>query len=568
MKATKKILILALLGVMTHAFWMDTSGACESCSMALLDEVIDEKMDTWVGEHVLEAARNQEGLPLGGLSRLQKRSEEKIAHVLVAQLEKQQQQESIRSVASKTGFNLNRILARDAALPIPTTSFVDQKVKADKVVEIYLNEGKTYIGNGVIYDGFLINDKVPGPTVRVTEGDIVEFRVTNDGSVPHGASIHSAYTQSSAYMGKIPPGETKVFKFKATIPGVYMYHCAPGGHAIAMHVIGGQYGMMIVEPKKKYRLEQLLGHKPDIEIDLIQHELYSNGKDAIEGNAPYTMFNGKLFRYVEEPIVARPGDYVRINFLNIGPNNLSTFHIVGVIWDFAYWQGHPDNRMNNGQSITAGPTDSFVIEFRVPPDEGAYTMLSHAVGSTSRGAIGLLVADKNAKPKKHIEADGPFYDEEQLEEHIKKSKRTISPFKIGTPDVDRPYIHKDPKEELVIKIIGNSFYPKVVEIPEGTKVTWINEEAFTYLAGEFSGIHNVVITDGPEFFSSPMLGHAETYTHTFTKKGDYSYMCAPHPYMEGKVRVVAAKSAGGNWLTWMALLFAAIALFMGLKRKG
>ena len=96
----------------------------------------------------------------------------------------------------------------------------------------------------------------------------------------------------------------------------------------------------------------------------------------------YTAFNGKLFRYVEEPIVGNPGDYVRLNFLNAGPNLLSTFHIVGVIWDFAYWQGNPDNKFIGGQTVTAKPSDSWVVEFRIPPDEGSYLMLSHAVGST------------------------------------------------------------------------------------------------------------------------------------------------------------------------------------------
>src|SRR5690606_31320260 len=117
------------------------------------------------------------------------------------------------------------------------------------------------------------------------------------------------------------------------------------------------------------------------------------------GKPAYVAYNGKLFRYVEDPIMVKPGDYVRIYYLNIGPNLLSTFHIVGIIWDYAYWQGHPAAKFAGGQTVTAGPSDSWVVEFRVPPDEGAYTLLSHAVGSTSRGAIGLMVAARNAEPK-------------------------------------------------------------------------------------------------------------------------------------------------------------------------
>lgn len=236
----------------------------------------------------------------------------------------------------------------------------------------------------MVYDGFRTNGMVPGPTIRVQEGDIVEMIIENKGTIPHGASIHAAYTQTSKYLGAIPAGQSRSIKFKATIPGVYLYHCAPGGHAIPMHVMFGQYGMIVVEPTKtKFKLEEELGHGPDVEIFLIQHEWYASGKDAVEGNPTYVTFNGEIFKYVKEPITAKPGDYVRINFLNVGPNLLSTFHLVGIIWDNAYWQGHPENVLKGWQTVTAGPSDSFVIEFRIPPDEGAYTMLSHAVGSTS-----------------------------------------------------------------------------------------------------------------------------------------------------------------------------------------
>src|SRR5690606_14149005 len=131
------------------------------------------------------------------------------------------------------------------------------------------------------------------------------------------------------------------------------------------------YGMIVVEPKESpYRMEEELGRKPDVTLYMLQHEVFASGKDAIEGRPSYTMFNGKVFRYVEEPIVAKPGDYVRMYYLNVGPTQLSTFHIVGIVWDYVYWQGHPEAWMPGGQTVTSGPSDSWVIEFRVPPDEG------------------------------------------------------------------------------------------------------------------------------------------------------------------------------------------------------
>src|SRR5690606_20879396 len=147
-----------------------------------------------------------------------------------------------------------------------------------------------------------------------------------------------------------------------------------------------------------------------------------------QGRPMYTAFNGKLFRYVEEPVVGKPGDYVRINFLNVGPNLVSTFHIVGIVWDYAYWQGNPANKLIGGQSVTAGPSDSWTIEFRLPPDEGSYLMLTHAVGSTDRGALGLLVCDADAERSGKITGDGIAYSESEMEEFRNQALRTITPF--------------------------------------------------------------------------------------------------------------------------------------------
>jgi nitrite reductase (NO-forming) len=479
---------------------------------------------------------------------------------------------------------VQQIVRRDAALSLPPTGYVLPGTPIDKHLRIELAEGDVYLGNGVMYHGFTVNGTIPGPTLIVDEGDVVEFKVVNRGTIPHGASIHAAYTQTSKYVGKIAPGDSASVVFKATIPGTYLYHCAPGGHAIPMHIIFGQYGTIIVRPKAKFRLEQELGRKPDVEITLSQHEFYANGRDAVtgQGEPMYTVFNGKLFRYVEEPIKARPGDYVRINYINIGPNLVSTFHIVGIVWDYAYWQGNPKNIYYGGQSVVSGPTDSWVIEFRMPPDAGAYTMLSHAVGSTDRGAIGLIIVDEDHERDAVIDARGPVYTPEQLAEFREKSVRTISPFQPGTPDVDVPVVYGPETDEVIIRIIGNSFYPKVVDVQPGTKITWINEDVFTYLTGEFSGIHNVVGISGPASFASPLLTHAETFSKVFTEVGEYNYICAPHPYMKAIVRVSEATSprrvasaggSGSNSFSIIALVLAAFAAFAsfiaitGLKQK-
>ncbi len=595
--------------------------ACDACNLNFADDVISgQRAETSTGRDLRRAMENQRNLPIEGFSNRAlvdaqnaKLDEAGGARPVLAS----ESAETPRGVAggdtSDTGIKAVRpvsaaprvrppegrplpdfmegadfieILERDYALPTRPYSTVPQDAPVDHKVSIRLHEGKTYIGNGVVYDGFLVDGKIPGPTIIVDEGDVVEFEVVNSGNIPHGASIHSAYTQTSKYVGSIGPRETKSVVFRAMTPGVYMYHCAPGGHAIPMHVLGGQYGMMVVRPAPgSFQLEKELGHEPDLELFLLQHELYASGKQAIEGDADYTMFNGRLFRYVEEPIVTRPGDYVRINFLNVGPNLLSTFHIVGIIWDYIYWQGHPEGMLPGGQTVTAGPSDSFVIEFRMPPDEGAYTMLTHAVGSASRGAIGLLVVDGSAETEPHrkILADGPDFSEAEMRGYLFDAARVISPFGIGTHPVDRPVVFGPESDEVHVSIIGNAFYPKVVQIAPGTKVTWTNEDAFTYLAGEYSGIHNAAAISQPEEdeegFATPLLAHAESYSHVFEFEGEYDYICTPHPYMKGRIIVkepdytlsggVAATRLGGWVLPLLGLcLVLSTAAFAFRRTKG
>lgn len=388
------------------------------------------------------------------------------------------------------------------------------------------------IGDGVIFSGFTFDGTMPGPQMVVQEGDTVEITVINEDTVAHGLSIHAANAQTSNYVGNIMPGQTKTVTFTADYPGVYMYHCAPGGHGIMAHTMGGQFGMFVVEPKEPYQMEVDLGREPDLKVYIVQHEVYADGRDFFDGKALYVMFNGETFRYVKEPIPARPGDYVRFYYLNVGPNLTSTFHAVGGIWDYIYYGGNPKNIMRGTQSVISGPTDSWVIDW-VVPDEGPYTLVSHAFGTQAiKGAIGILEAREDAPRVGEIRSEGP------TGELIADPKRFVSPFGLGSDDLDLPVRYRE-GDRVQIQMVGNSFWPKRAEVPVGTTVTWINEDVFDYLDGERTGKHNAVVieADGPERFASPLLGHAETFSYTFTEPGEYIYICSIHPYMRAKIIV-------------------------------
>lgn len=400
-----------------------------------------------------------------------------------------------------------------------------------KKFELVATRKSLVVDEGVVWHAFTWNGRVPGPLLVVEEGDEVEITVRNADTITHGLSIHAANTQTSLVVGNIPAGQSRTLRFRADFPGVYMYHCAPGGHGILAHTMGGMFGMVVVEPKRtKYRLEEELGRPPDLRVYVVQHEVYASGKDFADGRALYVMFNGYNFRYVNQPIPARPGDYVRFYYLNVGPNLVASFHAVGGIWDYAYAGGNPANVTRGLQTTIAAPTDSWVIEWRVPA-EGPFLLVTHAFGTQAmKGAVGVLSAKKDAPRVGVVRPEGPSLPLPA------KPKRVVDPFGVGSSDLDVP-VRRRPGEAAFVRMVGNSYWPKVLEVPVGTRVTWVNEDVFDLLEGERTGMHNVTALRGPTQLASPLLKHADRFTFRVSQTGEYEYICAVHPYMRARLRV-------------------------------
>ena len=419
-------------------------------------------------------------------------------------------------------------------IKIPNSQFNSSTNNAIKHFALVATSSTLTIDEGIVHKGFTYNGTTPGPLLLVNEGDEVEITIKNEDKVTHGLSMHAANTQTSLQVGNLKAGETKTLNFKATTPGVYMYHCAPGGHGIMTHTMGGMFGMLVVEPKQKFALEEQLGRKPDLKIYIAQHETYANGRDFFDGKPLYVAFNGYNFRYVNEPIMVKPGDYIRFYYLNVGPNLTATFHAVGGIWNYVYSQGNPANKMTGGQSIIAGPSDSYVIDWQVP-SKGPFTLVSHALGTqAAKGAVGIIKAQHDIEHPLFVRSEGPKLPLPT------QPKRIIDPFGIGSSDIDKMrHFHTD--DSIFIEMVGNSFNPKRVEIPVGTTVTWINEDVFDALDGERSGKHSVFGTSNTDSFASDALLHADQYQFTFTKPGYYEYNCPLHPYMKGNIRVYENK---------------------------
>jgi len=212
---------------------------------------------------------------------------------------------------------------------------------------------------GTMYRTWTFDGKVPGPVVRVTEGDTVDFTLVNDkgNKNSHSMDFHAARLDVVKDFAPVKPGEDKHFTFTANYPGVFFYHC--GADPMIQHIARGMFGAIIVDPKDAGAMP-----KADREYVLIQSELYPNPdskEDMMQNKWSNVMFNGGIFKYdpVHDPaatrwLQAKPGERVRIYFVNAGPNEFSSFHPIAGIWDAVYPSGNPKNVEHGLQSFVVG----------------------------------------------------------------------------------------------------------------------------------------------------------------------------------------------------------------------
>jgi len=118
----------------------------------------------------------------------------------------------------------------------------------------------------------------------------------------------------------------------------------------------------------------------------------------------HVMFNGGVFKYdpVHDPdatktLQAKPGERVRIYYVNAGPNEFAAFHAIAGIWDAVYPSGNPANRLQGMQNYTVGPGDAATFDL-ISPVEGANAIVTHSMRSALSGAIAVIMFSKDADP--------------------------------------------------------------------------------------------------------------------------------------------------------------------------
>lgn len=261
---------------------------------------------------------------------------------------------------------------------------------------------------GTKYDSWNFDGTMPGPVVRVKEGDTVDFTLINDkaNQKSHSMDFHAAVVDVLTEFTPVKPGEKGHYTFKANYPGVFMYHC--GAESMAEHIARGMFGIIIVDPKGGYNEAY---PRPDREYVLIQSQLFPNPSDhhALMENTGWTnaLINGKVFHYdpVHDPnatlsLQAKPGERVRIFFVNANINMPVAFHPIAGIWDRVYPNGNPKNILYGMATYNVAVSEASTFDIVSPADRPTNNaIVDHTMGAAHRGAITVLMNTPDADPE-------------------------------------------------------------------------------------------------------------------------------------------------------------------------
>lgn len=283
-------------------------------------------------------------------------------------------------------------------VPPPTGRDYPAKVVVDmEVVELV---GK--LADGVEYTFWTFGGKVPGEFIRIREGDEVEFHLHNHPSskLPHNIDLHAVTGPGGgAEASFTTPGHSSTFNFKALNPGLYVYHCATA--PVGLHIANGMYGLILVEPKDGLP-------KVDREYYVMQSEFYTEGsygeegyqsfsmEKALDENPDYVVFNGSVGSMVgDKALKAGVGETVRLYIGNGGPNLVSSFHVIGEIFDHVYTEGGTAVKQKNVQTTLVPAGGSAIVEFKIDVP-GEFILVDHSIfRAFNKGAIGKIAVGGN-----------------------------------------------------------------------------------------------------------------------------------------------------------------------------
>jgi len=342
--------------------------------------------------------------------------------------------------------------------------------------------------NPKTYRAMSFSQQVPGPTLRVAQGDVIKMTLTipSDEVTGHGNDMHAAQISAIPNYGAVMPGESKTYCYIAEVAGVFKYHCS-GVNLVGMdqHVLSGMYGITIVDPVKGYK--KLMVEKTKLENGVIEKDRTFYSPDALEFQLQYnqlyltdegnydatkmfqhhntaSVVNGQQFGYVpnethnelvtdnpnQNLFVAQPwnsadlaqyqsqllfvenGQHVRIFIENHG-NEPVFWHVVGEIID-RVTQG---NRVQSAGTETwlLGGSQNMIVDM-VFDEPGVYAAVNHDYAAIYTGAATVFVAGDPFGLNAKLEVDPPVSSYAYL---LGNPSDSIPPY--GAQSIEHPKVN-------------------------------------------------------------------------------------------------------------------------------
>ena len=293
------------------------------------------------------------------------------------------------------GPDVEAVLTSPPMVP-PATG---RKAPARVIVELDVIEKELPISEGVTYTFWTFGGTVPGKFIRVRQGDTVVFHLRNmpDNKMPHNIDLHGVTGPGGGAASSFTaPGHVSRFSFKALNAGLFVYHCATA--PVGMHIANGMYGLILVEPPE--------GLPPvDKEYYVMQGDFYTAGKyrekghqnfdmqKGIDEHPTYVLFNGAEGSLTgDKALTAKVGQTVRLFVGNGGPNLVSSFHVIGEIFDKVWFEG--GTRFQENVQTTLIPSGgAAIMEFHLEVP-GSYVIVDHSIfRAFNKGALAILKAE-------------------------------------------------------------------------------------------------------------------------------------------------------------------------------
>lgn len=234
---------------------------------------------------------------------------------------------------------------------------------------------------GIQYPAWTYNGRVPGPTIRVTEGDRVRIHFQNGTGHPHSMHFHGVHVSEmdgvpGAGPGLIAPGESFTYEFDAEPFGLHLYHC----HAfpLARHIAKGLYGAFIIDPKEG---------RPKVDQELV---MVMAGIDIdFDDENDFYAVNTIPFHFHNNPIPIKVGEKIRIYLVNILEFDLvNSFHLHANFFHY-YPTGTSLTPSEYTDTVIQGQAQRGILEFSYKYP-GMYMFHAHVTEFAELGWSGMF----------------------------------------------------------------------------------------------------------------------------------------------------------------------------------